>query len=77
MSAGMCPFWAPSSLTTLSTACAMSVSASFRSVGPLLRPGRRGGIVSRAGRRGPGMEIVGLGEGLADEAASDHLPVRG
>jgi len=38
MSDGTCPRSAPSFFTALSTACAMSVSASFRSVGPLLVP---------------------------------------
>ena len=38
MSDGMLPFSAPSFFTALSTARAISVSASFRSVGPLLVP---------------------------------------
>ncbi len=47
----------PSSFRTSATEPAMSVSASLRSVGPLLAAGRRRGVVAGARGGGAGMEV--------------------
>ena len=75
MSDGILPFSAPSSCTAWSTAPAISVSASLRSVGPLLVPADAVASYPAPAAEGRGWKYYGAREGLPDQLAADHPAV--
>ena len=75
MSDGICPFVAPSSLTTWSDRLRDQRVGELEVGRTLVGARRGGGVVARARGRRPRMEVLRRGERLPDERAADHLPV--